>query len=247
MFAFDHSASAGRRSRTPGCCSKALPEQTTTFDVVTHSRGGLVLRNLVERANAVRRSRAPLQARSRGAGGVAERRHAAGDAETLGRHDRLDCQPARDVPGQPVHDGRGVRRQRPGVAGQSCVGRSSGSAFDGRRRRADRGDSESAGSACRRVFRAGRQLPADRRRCCSACWTSASISFSASANDLVVPSEGGWRIDRSSTDVHSGVADRLLRAGRQPAGRFSHPRQLFLAAGDRRTFSSTRCSAGNSR
>ena len=28
-----------------------LPDQTTTFDVVTHSRGGLVLRHLVERAN----------------------------------------------------------------------------------------------------------------------------------------------------------------------------------------------------
>src|SRR5262249_28641216 len=31
----------------------ALPEETFTFDVVTHSRGGLVLRNLVERAAAL--------------------------------------------------------------------------------------------------------------------------------------------------------------------------------------------------
>ena len=29
---------------------EGLPEQSTTFDVITHSRGGLVLRNLVERA-----------------------------------------------------------------------------------------------------------------------------------------------------------------------------------------------------
>ncbi len=69
-----------------------------------------------------------FQARSRGAGGVAERRHAARDAETVGRDHRLAGQPARAVSGQPVHDGRGVRRQRAGLAGQSCVGRSSGSA-----------------------------------------------------------------------------------------------------------------------
>ena len=28
---------------------EALPDRTTTFDVITHSRGGLVLRHLVER------------------------------------------------------------------------------------------------------------------------------------------------------------------------------------------------------
>ena len=50
--------------------------------------------------------------------------------------------------------------------------------LDGWRGRADRGDSGSAGSARRRILRAGRQLPADRTRCCSVCWMSASISFS---------------------------------------------------------------------
>ena len=58
--------------------------------------------------------------------------------------------------------------------------------------------------------------------------------FFGSANDLVVPSEGGWRIDRSSTDVHSGSADRVLRARRQPARRFGDPRQLLLARRDGR-------------
>ena len=42
--------------------------------------------------------------------------------------------------------------------------------------------------------------------------------FFASANDLVVPSEGGWRIDRAEHRIHSADADRLFRARRQPAG-----------------------------
>ncbi len=49
VFAFDHFT----LSRTPQDNARmllsALPEQTTLFDVVTHSRGGLVLRHLVER------------------------------------------------------------------------------------------------------------------------------------------------------------------------------------------------------
>ena len=34
----------------------SLPQQVSTFDVVTHSRGGLVLRNLVERSKRLRRT-----------------------------------------------------------------------------------------------------------------------------------------------------------------------------------------------
>ena len=42
--------------------------------------------------------------------------------------------------------------------------------------------------------------------------------FFASANDLVVPSEGGWRIDRASTRVHSGRRASVASARRQHAG-----------------------------
>ena len=50
IFAFDHFS----LSRTPEENARqlldGLPDQTFTFDVITHSRGGLVLRNLVERS-----------------------------------------------------------------------------------------------------------------------------------------------------------------------------------------------------
>ena len=191
--------SAERRSRTPACCSRDCRSRRTTFDVVTHSRGGLVLRNLVERAKQLgdlsrrfKLGRAVLVASPNEGTPLAT-------PKRWDETDRLDGEPARAVPGQPVHDGRGVRRQRPRLAGQSCVGRSAGSAFDGRRRRADRGDPESAGSARRRVLGAGRQLPADRRgaaapagrRRRSVLWHPPTTSSSRP--------KAGWRIDRSST------------------------------------------------
>ena len=49
MFAFDHFSLSRTPEENARMLLEALPEQTTTFDVVTHSRGGLVLRNLVER------------------------------------------------------------------------------------------------------------------------------------------------------------------------------------------------------
>ena len=75
---------------------EGLPEQTTTFDVVTHSRGGLVLRNLVERSEQFGAAGTPLQAGPRRARRVAERRHAARHAGALGRDRRLVRQPAGD-------------------------------------------------------------------------------------------------------------------------------------------------------
>ena len=50
MFAFDHFSLSRTPEQNARMLLEALPEQTTTFDVVTHSRGGLVLRNLVERS-----------------------------------------------------------------------------------------------------------------------------------------------------------------------------------------------------
>src|SRR5687768_15909748 len=49
MFAFDHFSLSRTPEENARMLLEALPEQTTTFDVITHSRGGLVLRNLVER------------------------------------------------------------------------------------------------------------------------------------------------------------------------------------------------------
>ena len=50
MFAFDHFTVSRTPEQNARMMLDGLPEQTTTFDVVTHSRGGLVLRNLVERS-----------------------------------------------------------------------------------------------------------------------------------------------------------------------------------------------------
>src|SRR4029079_19326902 len=49
IFAFDHFSLSRTPEQNARMLLEGLPEQATTFDVVTHSRGGLVLRNLVER------------------------------------------------------------------------------------------------------------------------------------------------------------------------------------------------------
>ena len=50
IFAFDHFSLSRTPEENVRMLLEALPEQTFNFDVITHSRGGLVLRNLVERA-----------------------------------------------------------------------------------------------------------------------------------------------------------------------------------------------------
>ena len=48
IFAFNHFSISRTPEQNARMLLSALPEQSTTFDVVTHGRGGLVLRNLVE-------------------------------------------------------------------------------------------------------------------------------------------------------------------------------------------------------
>src|SRR6185369_13834520 len=50
VFAFDHFSLSRTPEENARMLLEGLPDQATTFDVITHSRGGLVLRNLVERA-----------------------------------------------------------------------------------------------------------------------------------------------------------------------------------------------------
>lgn len=50
IFAFDHFTLSRTPEENARMLLDMLPAQSTTFDVITHSRGGLVLRNLVERA-----------------------------------------------------------------------------------------------------------------------------------------------------------------------------------------------------
>jgi hypothetical protein len=48
IFAFDHFSISRTPVQNARMLLESLPEQTTTFDVVTHGRGGLVLRTIVE-------------------------------------------------------------------------------------------------------------------------------------------------------------------------------------------------------
>jgi hypothetical protein len=50
IFAFNHFTISRTPEENARMLLEGLPDQTTTFDVITHSRGGLVLRNLVKRA-----------------------------------------------------------------------------------------------------------------------------------------------------------------------------------------------------
>ena len=52
IFAFDHFTVSRAPEENARMLLGGLPNKTFTFDVITHSRGGLVLRNLVERASA---------------------------------------------------------------------------------------------------------------------------------------------------------------------------------------------------
>ena len=49
IYGFDHFTVSRTPEDNVRMLLKALPDRTTTFDVITHSRGGLVLRHLVER------------------------------------------------------------------------------------------------------------------------------------------------------------------------------------------------------
>lgn len=52
LFAFDHFSVSRTPEENVRMLLKELPDRTFTFDVITHSRGGLVLRTLVERGEA---------------------------------------------------------------------------------------------------------------------------------------------------------------------------------------------------
>ena len=52
IFAFDHFSISRTPEENVEMLLSGLPDKTFTFDVITHSRGGLVLRNLVERPAA---------------------------------------------------------------------------------------------------------------------------------------------------------------------------------------------------
>ena len=198
IFAFDHFSISRTPEENARMLLEGLPEQSTTFDVITHSRGGLVLRNLVERASEF---------------GAASRRFKLGRAvlvaspndgtplatpkrwdETIGWiANLLELFPENpfttgpefvanglvwlanhasgDLPGLRSMDGEGDMI----TAIQSPPGPPSNSYS------ALVANYHPADTVLHRLLDVGLD------------------QFFGSANDLVVPSEGGWRIDRSNT------------------------------------------------
>ena len=231
------SLSAARPKRTRACCSTGCRPATHTFDAIAHSRGGLRAAQPGRAARQSWRARRPLPARARGAGRDAQRRHAARHAGALGGDRRLARQPAGDVSRQPVHDRRRVRLRGDGLAGRriwpaTCrdCARWTAPASCVAGLQAPPGPPASAYSALVANYHPD-----------AALWQRALDvgvdSFFASANDLVVPSEGGWRTDREGALACARRPHRLLRPRRQPAHRRrrpGHPRQLLRPPGDGR-------------
>ena len=122
MFAFDHFSVSRTPEQNARMLLEGLPEQTTTFDVVTHSRGGLVLRNLVERgtqfgdlSRRFKLGRAVLVASPNDGTPLATPKRW---DETIGWIANL----LELFPDNPFTTGAAFVANWPGVAGQSCVG-----------------------------------------------------------------------------------------------------------------------------
>ena len=134
IYAFDHFTLSRTPEENARMLLEGLPDKTFTFDVITHSRGGLVLRNLVERSAAF----GPLAKRFKlGRAVLVASPNEGTPLATPGRwEDTVGwmAEPARAVPRQPVHDRRRVRRQRHRLDRAPRVRRSAGSPLHGRRR-----------------------------------------------------------------------------------------------------------------
>ena len=195
IFAFDHFSV----SRTPAdnveMLLKGLPDKTFTFDVITHSRGGLVLRNLVERA-------ATFELSSRFNLGRAVLVAAPNEGTPLATPSRWE-----DTVGWVAHILE-IFPDNPFTTGAEFV--ANGLVWIAKHASGDLpglhsmdGDGELI-----RELQQPPGPPADRYSVLVSNYTpSGSIlqrlldvgidQFFNTANDLVVPSEGGWRVDPS--------------------------------------------------
>ena len=197
IFAFNHFSISRTPEQNARMLLSALPEQSTTFDVVTHGRGGLVLRNLVERSknfgdlsSRFKLGRAVLVASPNEGTPLATPKRwdetvgwlanllelfpdnpfTTGAAFVANGLVWLANHASGDLPGLHSMDGEGDLI----AAIQSPPGPPA-DAYS-----ALVANYQPTGEALLRLLDVGID------------------QFFASANDLVVPSEGGWRIDRSS-------------------------------------------------
>ena len=198
IFAFDHFSLSRTPEQNARLLLEGLPEQTTTFDVVTHSRGGLVLRSLVERgtqfgdlSRRFKLGRAVLVASPNDGTPLAtpqrwddtigwmanvlelfpDNPFTTGTAFVANGLVWLANHASGDLPGLHAMDGDGDL-----IAALQSPPGPPVDAYS-----ALVANYQPTGAVLQRLLDVGID------------------EFFASANDLVVPSEGGWRIDRAST------------------------------------------------
>jgi hypothetical protein len=198
VFAFNHFTISRTPEENARMLLDGLPEQTTTFDVITHSRGGLVLRTLVERANQL---------------GAAARRFKLGravlvaspnDGTPLATPQRWDetvgwfANLLELFPDNPFTTG-------PEFVANGLVWLANHASGDLPGLRSMDGDGDMI-----EAIQGSPDPPADAYSALVANYNPSETilqrlldvgldQFFGSANDLVVPSEGGWRIGRSRT------------------------------------------------
>ena len=203
IFAFDHFTLSRTPEENARMLLEGLPNKSFTFDVITHSRGGLVLRNLVERrkvfgplSNRFHIGQVVLVASPNEGTPLATARRF---EDTIGwianLLELLPDHPFTTGPSFVAHGivwlAKHITGDLPGLA-----------AMDG--------DGEMI-----HELQGPPGPPADRYSALVAnCNPTGRLTrlldigldqFFGSANDLVVPSEGGWRIDRSGSTFIPGA------------------------------------------
>ena len=208
IYGFDHFTLSRTPEENVRMLLEALPDRTTTFDVITHSRGGLVLRHLVERrerfgarADRFAVGRAVLVASPNGGTPLASPDHVTQYTNWLSNVLEL-------FPDNPFTTGvefvsealswiaRRLVGSLPGLAsmdnhGEIIQALQAAPNPPGQAYSALVANFEPDAGLLQRIIDAGADL------------------FFPTANDLVVPTEGGWRVDPGSGAVPAIPGDRI--------------------------------------
>ena len=208
IYGFDHFTLSRTPEENVRMLLEALPDRTTTFDVITHSRGGLVLRHLVERrerfgslADRFAVGRAVLVASPNGGTPLASPDHVTQYTNWLSNVLEL-------FPDNPFTTGvefvsealswiaRRLVGSLPGLAsmdnnGEIIQALQAAPGPPGQAYSALVANFEPDAGLLQRIVDAGADL------------------FFPTANDLVVPTEGGWRVDPGSGNAASIPGDRI--------------------------------------
>ncbi|MCS6297238.1 MAG: CHAT domain-containing protein [Nitrospira sp.] len=208
IYGFDHFTLSRTPEENVRMLLEALPDRTTTFDVITHSRGGLVLRHLVERrdrfgalADRFAVGRAVLVASPNGGTPLASPDHVTQYTNWLSNVLEL-------FPDNPFTTGvefvsealswiaRRLVGSLPGLAsmdnnGEIIQALQAAPSPPGQAYSALVANFEPDAGLLQRIIDAGADL------------------FFPTANDLVVPTEGGWRVDPGTGIAAAIPGDRI--------------------------------------